>query len=289
MAQPIKPSSKKLSTLVKRVGLTPFTPEDFFYVTSKVSEEPTRLVLVGGQALETWGTVLNVPPPNGQTSSLTQDTDWLGDRSDAQWLAGLLGMDHTEVYTPSPDDPTPNTALVYLERAESKVLLMDFLRCVTGLDNHEIDQLAAQIDVPSPDGSHVRLRVLHPLHCLVSRMANLSTHPSKRQGNGPAQAQWAVAIVQAYLERLVAAQAPEPQIRKACQKVAEMAEFKYAEYCYLNFAIDPLQAVTADVLAAGGKGFEQNDWPRTVTRIEGKRLKWQARQKHLQERAHKHK
>lgn len=245
-------------------------------------------MLVGGQALEAWGNLLQVPAPNGQTTSLTEDTDWLGSRSDAQWLANLLGLDRTEVHTPSFDDPTPNTALVYLERAETQVLLMDFLRCVTGLENGEIDKFATPIEVPSPDGSHVTLRVLHPLHCLVSRMANLSTHPNKRQGNGPLQAQWAVAIVQAYLEKLVGSSS-ESQIRKACQKVAEMAEFKYAEYCYLNFAIDPLQAVTEHVLAAGGEGFVKNDWPRTLAKIEGKRLKWLARQKHLQERAHQRK
>jgi hypothetical protein len=163
---------------------------------------------------------------------------------------------------------------------------MDFLRCVTGLENQEINQLAAEIEVPAPDGGLVRLRVVHPLHCLVSRMANLVTHPRKRQGNGPMQAHWAVAIVSAYLENL-ASQATEGQIRKACQKIAEMAEFNAAEFCYLNFRIDPLQAVTANVLAAGGEGFMNNDWPRVVARIEGKRQKWLTRQAYKKERTHR--
>jgi hypothetical protein len=284
LAQPVRQGKKRLSAIAGQLGVTPFSRDDFFYVTSKLAQEPDRLVLVGGQALETWGVLLKVPAPNGQVNPLTEDTDWLGSHADALWLANLLGIDSTELWSPPLDDPTPNTALIYLERVESQVLLMDFLRCVTGLENQEINQLAAEIEVPAPDGGLVRLRVLHPLHCLVSRMANLAVHPRKRQGNGPMQAHWAIAIVRAYLASF-ADQAAEGQIRKACQKVAEMAEFNHAEYCYLNFGIDPLQAVTAKVLAAGGKGFVTNDWPRTVARIEGKRQKWLDRQAYKKERA----
>ena len=283
MAQPVR-QAKRLSTIAGQRGITPFTRDDFFYVTSKVTQEPDRLVLVGGQALETWGVLLKVPTPNGQLHPLTEDTDWLGDRSDAVWLANLLGVEHTELWSPSFDDSTTAAALLYLERVESQVLMMDFLRCVTGLENQEIDQLAAEIEVPAPGGGSIKLRVLHPLHCLVSRMANLAVHPRKRQGNGPMQAQWAVAIVRASLEDL-AQSATEGQIRKACHKVADMAEFGHAEYCYLNFDIDPLLAITGDVLAAGGEGFVTLDWPRTVARIEGRRRKWLARQQHIRERA----
>jgi hypothetical protein len=249
LAQPVRRRNKRLSAIVQQHGLTAFSRDDFFYVTSKLAQEPDRLVLVGGQALETWGVLLKVPAPNGEVNPLTEDTDWLGSHADAVWLANLLGIHHTELLSPSFDDATVNTAIIYLERVESQVLLMDFLSRVTGLKNQEVNQLAAEIEVPAPNGGFVRLRVLHPLHCLVSRMANLSTHPNKRQGNGPMQANWAVSIVSAYLESL-ASQSTESQVRKACQKVAEMAEFNYAEFCYLKFGIDPLQAVTAKVLEA---------------------------------------
>ena len=246
-------------------------------------QEPKRLILVGGQALETWGVVLNVPAPNGQLNPLTEDADFLGSLEDAKWLVKLLGIDHTELYSPAFDDPTPNTALIYLQRKDNQVLMMDFLRCVTGLQNKEIDQLAAEIEVPTPSGSFIKLRVLHPLHCLVSRMANLESHPKKRQGNGFMQADWAITIVQAYLETL-AKNATELQVRKACQKVAEMAEFGPGRYCYTNFAIDPLRAVTPNVLAAGGDGFVTNDWPRTMARIKGRRKKWLDLKQRIKER-----
>lgn len=67
-----------------RDGLQPFLPPDFYYVLDKSSREPERLVLVGGQALEVWGVVLNVSPPTAQSDqghfhhALTVDADWLG-------------------------------------------------------------------------------------------------------------------------------------------------------------------------------------------------------------------
>jgi len=43
--------------------LAPFSPSDFYYVLDKTSRSPERLILVGGQALEVWGVVLDVKPP----------------------------------------------------------------------------------------------------------------------------------------------------------------------------------------------------------------------------------
>lgn len=109
MAQPVSRGKKRLSAIAGQLGITPFSRDDFFYVTGKLAQEPERLVLVGGQALETWGVLLNVPAPNGQANPLTEDTDWLGSNADARWLANLLGIDRTEVVSPSLDDPTPPT------------------------------------------------------------------------------------------------------------------------------------------------------------------------------------
>ena len=40
--------------------LAPFLPGDFYYVVDKTSLSLERLILVGGQALEVWGVVLDV-------------------------------------------------------------------------------------------------------------------------------------------------------------------------------------------------------------------------------------
>ena len=261
--------------------LTPFLPGDFYYVVDKTSRSPDRLVLVGGQALEVWGVVLDVKPPSAVASgeqhfhALTVDADWLGQKADAQWLADLLGSDHTELLIPAVGDPTPSTAVLYLER-NGRVMLMDFLAYITGIDNTELLKFAAEVDVPMPDNRSVPLRVLDPVHCLLSRMANLKAYASKRAGNGLLQARWALDILSAYLRYMVACGAPEDTMRKQCHRVADVAEYgsKAAEFCFAQYHIDPLQAVDETVVAAGGAGFAEKDWPLTVARIRRKQDKW---------------
>ena len=272
-------TGKRLSRLAAKQGLAAFSPDDFYDVGAKVSQDPERLILVGGQALEVWGVVLGVPAPAGDASPLTEDADWLGSQDDARWLANLLGVGRTELQVPDFNDATPNTALMYLEQKEGKVLLMDFLRCVTGIENPEIRSNAADLQVPRPGGGDpIQLRVLHPLHCLASRMANLWAYPAKRRGNGPVQAQWAVNIVRAYLTR-IALEASPAQVRGECQKVAKLAQYGAAEYCFTHFQIDPLQAVTGQVLAAGGDQFLAKDWPNTLVRVEKKRARWASKER----------
>lgn len=261
--------------------LAPFLPSDFYYVVDKTSRSPERLVLVGGQALEVWGVVLDVKPPSAVTNgeqhfhALTVDADWLGQKADAQWLADLLGLENTELSIPAMGDPTPSTAVLFLER-NGRVMLMDFLATITGIENAELQKYAAEVDVPMPDGRNVPLRVLDPVHCLLSRMANLKAYASKREGNGLLQAQWAIDILSVYLRYMVAVGAPEETMRKQCHRVAELAEYgsKAAEYCFTRFQIDPLQAVPPAVVAAGGSRFAEKDWPLTVARIQRKRSKW---------------
>lgn len=274
-----------------RRGLDPYRPTDFYYVLDKSSRQPDRLVLVGGQALEVWGTLLNVPPPVAEEKqgnyyhALTVDADWLGCRDDAEWLAELLGVERTQLCIPAPDDPTANTAVLYLER-DSRIMLMDFLATVTGLDNDEIKKFAPDVVITSDLGQQFNLRVLDPIHCLQSRMSNLKAYATKREGNGPDQAAWAVDLVRAYLLYLVNNGAPEKTMRSQCHRVAELAEYgaKAAEFCFANYGIDPLQAVTGEVITAAGQQFQEMDWPITTARIRAKQEHWIDKARRLRQR-----
>lgn len=71
------------------------------------------------------------------------------------------------------DDNTANTAVLLLQRPDGRILLMDFLHSITGLGNAAINKMAVLLERPSQHGKFLSLRVLHPLHSLQSRMANL--------------------------------------------------------------------------------------------------------------------
>lgn len=259
----------RLSAYVNQNGVDPFNRGDFLFVGQHVGHSPNPLILVGGQALETWGLYFDVMAPTGDRHPLTEDADWLGSKQDALWLCERLGKEHTELVIAQDFDPTPNAAVAFLERPGRRVVMMDFLRTIVGPSNDEIKRLAVSVKV----NDQVTLQVLHPLLCLESRMANLEVIASKRAGNGPMQAQWAVWIVAAFL-RTNLGRLPPVELAKSCRAIAELAEFKNGRFCWCHFQIDPLAAVSDDVVQAVGGRFASDEWPRTVTRIRKKQARW---------------
>ncbi|MBC7601425.1 MAG: hypothetical protein H7255_02040 [Ramlibacter sp.] len=269
----------RISEYVAANGIDSFSLEDFFYVGSKVSSDPSRLVLVGGQAIEAWGHYFKVVAPTGNAQPLTEDTDWYGDRKAAIWLCNLLGSETTQLTLADGFDPSPNTAVALHQRPDGRVVMMDFLRSLVGIHPNDITTRAVPVQV-----GPVKLHILHPLLCLESRLANLEKLPGKRNLNGKMQAEWAVKIVEAFLRELVGGGAPNKQLMKAISEVAESAEFRSGPYCFDEFQIDPLKAVSPDVIEAVGGLFVSEDWPRRVARIQAKRAQRVKRQDLLQQR-----
>lgn len=115
----------RLRDLVKQQGIAGFTADDFHFVTSKLSEDPGRLILVGGQAIAVWGILLDVPSPLGEQHTLTEDADWLGGKLDAKWLCERLGSpSDVDLQFAADFDASPSSALAYLKRG-NRVVMMD--------------------------------------------------------------------------------------------------------------------------------------------------------------------
>lgn len=217
--------------------------------------------------METWGHVFQVLPPTGDHEPLTEDTDFLGSKKDAQWLCKLLGKESTELVLANEWDNSPNTGIAYIQRPDGRILMIDFLRAVYGLKDQEVTQTAVPIAVAG-----VSLYVMHPLLCLKSRLANLVGLESKRTTNGRMQAVWAVSIVGAWIRSMLHANQEAKVLIKACHSVAEIAEFGPGPKCLLEYGIDPLLAVGDDVVSAIGGRFVTDDWRRKMDRIRLKRL-----------------
>lgn len=257
----------KPSERAHKFGIDAFSSEDFKYVGGKVAKDPERLVLVGGQSLEVWGRIYQVPFPGGQGAISTEDADWHGHKLDAKWLCDQLPG--TELFFPQLDDHTPSTATAYVDRPQARVVMMDFLGQVFGLDDEEVTRLAVSVEL---DG--IVIKVLHPLLCLESRLANLSGIPAKRTGNGQLQARWIIDIVRTYLRARIAEGASAREITRACTRISDIARSKHARYCFVNYGLDPMEAVPPDVVAAVGGKFEEIEWPRRVAYIAAQHQKW---------------
>lgn len=227
-------------------------------------------MLVGGQALEAWGHFFGVVPPTGNHEPLTEDTDFLGNKEDARWLCKLLGKDETELVLAKDFDPSPNTAIAYIRRPDDRILMIDFLRAIIGVSNEDIGKTSVRVEVAGN-----QLQVLHPLLCLKSRLANLEQLAVKRSGNGVMQAKWSIDIVRAYLLDLLGRNVSQRELIQQFSMVSEISEFGAGPYCYKNFGLDPLTAITSDMVEQIGTRFVTDDWPRRLARIEAKRQKYQ--------------
>lgn len=238
---------------------------------AQAETQPDHIILVGGQAVEVWGVVFDIPSPT--QASLTKDTDWLGSSRDAERLGDLLSQAGADIRLQVPEhwDQTSNSAYMTLG-IDGRKLVIDFLWRIIGPANADIRRLA----IPVEEGGSV-IHVLHPLHCLESRLANLEQLEKKRLGNGIDQALWMLAIVEAYLNTLASTGQPKEDIAKQCRHLAQLAEYHPSgKFCFLHYGFNPVDCVSQEVLHHIGGKFQDIEWPRIMSRVQGKQAKWLA-------------
>lgn len=140
---------------------------------AKILGDDERAFVVGGQALNLWAEyysqraaeLLEFRPYT------SKDIDYFGQRAVAEKLAAGLGG---SIDVPSPDDTTFQTAIVHAT-VQGIDIDIDFLSHVKGVQR---GLEAGVVDLILPyvhEGAEAELaiRLMHPLHCLQSRVANV--------------------------------------------------------------------------------------------------------------------
>jgi len=236
----------------------PLAPEDVRRILSICSP---RGLLVGGQALAFWADHLEVRRPASLLSSVTADADFIGDSALAKELGKSLGW---TTWLPSLEEATPRTGKV-THRTRSGIKQVDFLSGVAGLTTKDLARRAIELDVPELG----RLRVIHPIDVLDSRIQNLHLLPQKRNPAGIAQAQLAIDVVQAFIRQQIAASGERAAL-KLLERVADMAGDIAAVHVFVLYGIDPLAAVPlADFRTTSS--LHKARWPQIVAGVQEKR------------------
>ena len=106
------------------------------------------------------------------------------------------------------------------------------------LTTKDLVRRAIEMDIPDIG----RLRVIHPVDVLDSRIQNLHLLPEKRNEAGIAQARLALGVARAFIAREVATRGERVGL-KLLERIAEMATDIAAVRVYLLYGIDPLEAV----------------------------------------------
>ena len=221
-------------------------------------------LLVGGQALAFWADFLAVALPPILSSGVSSDADFIGDAALARKLARALRWNE---WFPSMDDATPHTAKVTKRAAGGGVKQVDFLSGVAGLDTRALERRAVDVEVPEIG----RVRVIHPVDVLESRIQNLHLLAEKRTKAGIAQALLAVDVARAFIRRTIAVQG-ERSALKLLERVVTIAGETPALRVHLQFDVEPLNAVPLDDFRTT-VALHSARWPQLLAEIAAKRQK----------------
>jgi hypothetical protein len=170
---------------------------------SIVQDQPH--IVVGGQALNFWAEhyAERVPALAAYRPFASTDIDFFGRVDLARVLAERLGA---ELRVPEPVDPTPSAALVTTELA-GRTIIIDVLADVLGVGRTELVRGQVELELPfeTEAGPHsVRLVLMHPLHCLISRAVAVH-HPAIARRDPAALRQLRAApwVLAAFLDELL--------------------------------------------------------------------------------------
>lgn len=228
----------------------------------------SRGLLVGGQALAFWADYLDVQPPAELASAVTADADFIGDSALAKELGKRLGW---QTWIPALDEATPQTGKVTHRLEDGTVKQVDFLSGVAGLTTKDLVRRAVLVAVPQIG----RLRVIHPVDVLDSRVQNLHLLPEKRNEAGVAQARLAVDVVRAFIRHQIRA-VGERACLKSLERVAEIAGDMAAVRVYQLYGVDPLDAIPLDDFRTTS-ALHKVRWPQIIADVAKKRRALQTR------------
>ena len=114
-----------------------------------------------------------------------------------------------------------------------------------------------------------RLRVIHPIDVLDSRLQNLHLLPERRNAAGIAQARLALGVAHAFIAREVATRGERVGL-KLLEGVAEIASDIAAVRVFLLYNIDPLEAVPLEQFRTT-TALHKVRWPQIVAAVTRRR------------------
>jgi hypothetical protein len=133
-------------------------------ILAKVADLERDLVLVGGQAVNFWGSYYErrVPELAAGTPFTSKDIDFCGDQRSVRLCAERLGG---RARLASFDDATPNTGTVVFVDDAGVTRTLDVVSAPFGLDAEEVHATALPVEVldDSGAGTGIIFYILHPV------------------------------------------------------------------------------------------------------------------------------
>lgn len=233
-----------------------------------------QALLVGGQSLALWAQRYKLPRPEVLALAVSNDVDFLGSSGIARALHRALAGSNWKLWEPRMDDATSQTAKLSQALPEG-IKQIDFLDDLVGMSAAEVQARAVEWHLP--DGK--RLRILHPLDVLESRLKNLALLAIKRNAQGIEQARLAIEVVRRYLLEMLGAGRLR-DVFEAAERLEEMAVDGKLLGVHADYALDPLAAMP--VAEVPHDPFRAQRWPRIEAHVARRRASYARRRKRRQ-------
>lgn len=229
------------------------TPEDAAKLIVQTRSEHT--VLIGGQAIAFWSDYYGI---KSRLPALTDDVDFLGTKAEAKRASARLKIPHT-LRIATLDDNSPNSALLLVElEGYTEPVLIDYLANVIGVETKAIEKSAVLVEFEGE-----RLRVIHPIQLLQTKIWNLYRLPEKRTPEGIEQARLAIEIVSAFIAETKMEQRP---LLNAIEAIGKFAATVPARSAADKYKLDCLRAIPEALLKGDSlpAPFLEKRWPQIL-------------------------
>ncbi|MCP4402590.1 MAG: hypothetical protein GY801_35445 [bacterium] len=138
-------------------------PDVAEYIKNIPSSDIEKIMLIGGQALNAWAEIY-LREGHPLHPFLSKDLDFLA--SDMRMMRKLSSIWKGK-YVTNKDDFSTHVGIITIIGIQ-RTIEADILSAVYGLDNQETKKKAIRIE-----GENFRYKILHPVHCLISRAENI--------------------------------------------------------------------------------------------------------------------
>ena len=137
-------------------------------------------------------------------------------------------------------------------------VLIDYVAEIVGLKSKAIAQSAVTIEFQGQ-----RLRVLHPIQLMQSKIWNLYRLKDKQTAEGVEQARLAIEVAAAVVE---ASGLGKRDLLKAVESIGKFSATTPARHVRDNYRLDCLKAVPASVFKKGvlPAAFHEKRWPQIL-------------------------
>ncbi len=210
------------------------------------------IVLIGGQALNFWAERYRTISELASAAPFTsKDIDFCGESADVERCAKLLGASH-KLY--GPKDRSVCTGIV----TTTDGVQLDFVHTPRGVQSYEVHRRAIRLE---------QIRVMHPIHVLVSRAANIVQIP-RHTPHALKQLRASVFVVREFV-REVLTRGDIKSAQKLNENAFDVAIGSDGLAVWREHAIDVFAAVLVD--PALGENFAALRYPQMQQRVDALR------------------